>query len=120
MPTYEYECRDCGRRFDRVQSFNDEPIRVCPHCGGSTRRVIHASGVIFKGSGWYITDSRKTDSATTGSASASKTAEKYPTGHERRQSARRRRQQSAGDRHLGGQTRRGEQTRRRRGSLKPL
>ncbi|HUS13768.1 MAG TPA: FmdB family zinc ribbon protein [Chloroflexia bacterium] len=59
MPTYEYECRSCAQRFDRVQSFNDEPVRVCPHCGGETRRVIQAVGVVFKGSGWYINDSRK-------------------------------------------------------------
>ncbi len=75
MPTYEYECRDCGRRFDRVQSFNDEPIRICPHCGGTTRRVIHASGVIFKGSGWYINDSRKPDTKSGATANASKSAE---------------------------------------------
>ena len=59
MPIYEYECRDCHQRFDKLQSFNDEPIRVCPHCGGETRRVFQPVGVIFKGSGWYSTDSRK-------------------------------------------------------------
>ncbi|MDQ2806446.1 MAG: zinc ribbon domain-containing protein [Chloroflexota bacterium] len=75
MPTYEYECSDCKQRFDRVQSFNDEPIRVCPHCGGPTRRVIHASGVIFKGSGWYINDSRKPAATGSSTATASKTAE---------------------------------------------
>ncbi len=74
MPTYEYECSDCKQRFDRVQSFNDEPIRVCPHCGGPTRRVIHASGVIFKGSGWYINDSRKPDSSSS-TATVSKAAD---------------------------------------------
>ncbi len=59
MPTYEYECRACGERFERIQSFRDEPIRVCPACGGETRRVFQPVGVIFKGSGWYINDSRK-------------------------------------------------------------
>ena len=59
MPIYEYECRACGKRFDRLQSFKDEPVRVCPTCGGETRRVIQPVGVIFKGSGWYVTDSRK-------------------------------------------------------------
>ena len=58
MPIYEYECRNCGRRFERLQSFHDEPVRVCPHCGGETRRVLQPVGVIFKGSGWYSTDSR--------------------------------------------------------------
>ena len=59
MPIYEYECRECGTRFERMQSFQDEPVRVCPTCGGETRRVLHPVGVIFKGSGWYVTDSRK-------------------------------------------------------------
>jgi putative FmdB family regulatory protein len=73
MPIYEYECRGCGIRFDRRQSFQDEPIRVCPECGGETRRVFQPAGVIFKGSGWYITDSRKSQSASTGgSGSADK------------------------------------------------
>ena len=71
MPIYEYECRDCGQRFERMQSFHDEPIRVCPHCGGETRRVFHPVGVIFKGSGWYITDSRKSTSESTGSTGTS-------------------------------------------------
>ena len=69
MPIYEYECRSCGKRFDRMQSFHDEPIRVCPECGGETRRVFQPVGVIFKGSGWYITDSRKSTSESTGPAS---------------------------------------------------
>ena len=64
MPIYVYECRSCRRRFEKLQSYNDEPIRVCPHCGGETQRVFQPVGVIFKGSGWYITDNRKSDSAT--------------------------------------------------------
>jgi putative FmdB family regulatory protein len=59
MPIYEYECRQCGQRFDKMQSFQDAPIRVCPNCGGETRRVVQPVGVIFKGSGWYVNDSRK-------------------------------------------------------------
>lgn len=62
MPIYEYECNACRQRFEKLQSFSDEPIRVCPHCGGETRRVLQPVGVIFKGSGWYITDSRKNTS----------------------------------------------------------
>ena len=64
MPIYEYECRTCRQRFDKLQSINDEPIRVCPNCGGETRRVLQPVGVIFKGSGWYITDSRKNTNTT--------------------------------------------------------
>ncbi|MEZ4522848.1 MAG: FmdB family zinc ribbon protein [Thermomicrobiales bacterium] len=63
MPIYDYACDQCGHRFEARQSFSDDPLTVCPECNGTIRRVIHPSGIIFKGSGWYITDSRKTDSA---------------------------------------------------------
>jgi len=59
MPTYEYECKRCGVRFERFQSMSEEPIKVCPECGGEVRRLISAGGgVIFKGSGFYATDYR--------------------------------------------------------------
>ena len=59
MPTYEYECRACGYTFERVQSMSDEPIRECPECGQQVRRLIFGgSGVIFKGSGFYVNDSK--------------------------------------------------------------
>ena len=58
MPTYAYRCDACGHQFDTVQRFSDDPLRDCPACAGSVRRVIHPVGVVFKGSGWYITDSR--------------------------------------------------------------
>lgn len=64
MPMYEYECENCGTRFDRIQSINDEPVRQCPECAGAVHKVFHAAGIIFKGSGWYITDSRKATSGT--------------------------------------------------------
>jgi putative FmdB family regulatory protein len=67
MPLYEYECENCGTRFERLQSIQDEPVRLCPECSGKVHKVMHAAGLIFKGSGWYITDSRKsTSSAVTG------------------------------------------------------
>lgn len=62
MPIYEYECENCGTRFERFQSIRDEPIRQCPDCSGKVHKVLHAAGIIFKGSGWYITDSRKSTS----------------------------------------------------------
>ncbi|HMO55866.1 MAG TPA: zinc ribbon domain-containing protein [Roseiflexaceae bacterium] len=67
MPTYVYKCDSCGSQFEQFQSFKDEPLRVCP-CGkeGAVRRVFQPVGIVFKGSGWYITDSRKSDSATVG------------------------------------------------------
>ena len=69
MPVYAYECRDCGVRFDRRQSFQDEPITVCPECEGSVHRLIQPAGIIFKGSGFYVTDNRASRSATTSSSS---------------------------------------------------
>ena len=59
MPIYEYVCDDCGYDFERMQSFSSEPIKSCPRCAGALRRVISPVGVIFRGSGWYITDSKR-------------------------------------------------------------
>ncbi|HYI15359.1 MAG TPA: FmdB family zinc ribbon protein [Thermomicrobiales bacterium] len=72
MPTYEYACSTCGHRFDVRQSFSEDPINDCPQCGASVRRVLYPAGVIFKGSGWYATDSRK-GSASHSSSSSSTT-----------------------------------------------
>ncbi len=59
MPVYEYECRNCGIRFERVQRMRDEPLRLCPECSEEALfRVIQPVGVIFKGSGFYVTDNR--------------------------------------------------------------
>ncbi|KAB8141506.1 zinc ribbon domain-containing protein [Chloroflexia bacterium SDU3-3] len=74
MPTYVYKCDSCGAQFEQFQSFKDEPIRTCPSCAGAVRRVFQPVGIVFKGSGWYITDSRKSSSATVGTSDdASKT-----------------------------------------------
>ena len=59
MPTYEYECDSCGFRFEKRQSFNAEPVAECPECQGSSQRLFHPAPIIFKGSGFYVTDSRK-------------------------------------------------------------
>lgn len=63
MPTYVYACDTCGAQFEQFQSFKDEPVRVCPRCAAGVRRVFQPVGIVFKGSGWYITDSRKSSSA---------------------------------------------------------
>ena len=67
MPLYEYECRKCGHRFEKIQKFSDPEIKKCPECAGRTERLLSAPAVQFKGSGWYVTDyARKssTESAT--------------------------------------------------------
>ncbi|MBN2030227.1 zinc ribbon domain-containing protein [bacterium] len=61
MPTYEYECTSCGHHFTRSQKMTDKPVQVCPECSGQVRRLITGgAGVIFKGSGFYATDYKKT------------------------------------------------------------
>ncbi len=58
MPIYEYECEHCGVRFERLQRMSDAPLTDCPECGGHIHRVMQPVGVIFKGSGFYVTDNR--------------------------------------------------------------
>ena len=58
MPLYEYKCQECGLRFERRQHFSEEPVSICPDCGGAVVRLIHPAGIIFKGSGFYVTDNR--------------------------------------------------------------
>lgn len=72
MPIYEYACNECGHRFDIRQSWSDDSLTDCPECTGHIRRVMHPAGVIFKGSGWYITDSRKPESNGQSSTKADK------------------------------------------------
>jgi putative FmdB family regulatory protein len=99
MPLYEYECEaDNGRRVDFIHKFSDEPLTVCPSCGGKVRRLISSPAIQFKGSGWYITDyakksgtdagkdakgtsssSSSTESSTTASTPASTPAPAAPT-----------------------------------------
>jgi putative FmdB family regulatory protein len=81
MPLYEYECEACGLRFERIQHFSDTPLQTCPDCEGSVHRVIHPVGIIFKGSGFYVTDSRgKSSTLNTNSKTnkESKEAESQP------------------------------------------
>ena len=77
MPTYQYACTECGHDFEQVQSFSDDALTSCPECTGRLRKVFNAVGVVFKGSGFYRTDSRangsSSESAGSGSSSASDT-----------------------------------------------
>ena len=63
MPTYQYTCTECGEPLETVQKFSDEPLTVCPACGGRLRKVFSPVGIVFKGSGFYRTDSRKSATA---------------------------------------------------------
>lgn len=67
MPTYAYACTDCGHQFEARQSFTDDALTECPACGGRLRKQFGNVGVVFKGSGFYRTDSRSSSSSTVGS-----------------------------------------------------
>ncbi|MBB5749489.1 FmdB family zinc ribbon protein [Micrococcus sp. TA1] len=70
MPTYAYACKDCGHAFDIVQSFSDDSLTVCPECEGTLRKKFNSVGVVFKGSGFYRTDSRSDGSGSKGSGAS--------------------------------------------------
>ncbi len=78
MPTYQYACTECGHAFDQFQSFSDDSLTECPECSGRLRKLFNAVGVVFKGSGFYRTDSRST-SDTSESKSESKSETKTET-----------------------------------------
>ena len=63
MPIYVYRCPNCGHQFDKMQPFSAANVYPCPSCNAEARRQIQPAGIVFKGSGWYITDSRKEDAA---------------------------------------------------------
>jgi putative FmdB family regulatory protein len=72
VPTYQYACVDCGEPLEVRQSFSDEPLTICPACEGRLRKVFNAVGVVFKGSGFYKTDSRRAAEASSNGESATK------------------------------------------------
>ena len=79
LPTYQYACTECGHAFEQFQSFTDDALTVCPECEGRLRKVFNAVGVVFKGSGFYRTDSRtdgKSSTTTSASTSDSSSGEK--------------------------------------------
>jgi putative FmdB family regulatory protein len=78
MPLYEYQCKKCHHRFERIQKFSDPLVKKCPECGGPVEQIISAPAVQFKGSGWYVTDyARKSSSpASSGDDSGATQTEK--------------------------------------------
>ena len=73
MPLYEYQCKKCGHRFERIQRFSDPLVKKCPECGGKVEQLLSAPAVQFKGSGWYVTDYAKKPAA--GSAAKSEASD---------------------------------------------
>ncbi|KAA1428481.1 FmdB family zinc ribbon protein [Nocardioides antri] len=71
MPTYQYACNDCGHDFEQFQSFSEDALTVCPECSGKLRKLYNAVGVVFKGSGFYRTDSRGKSASTEPAATPS-------------------------------------------------
>ena len=71
MPLYEYQCKKCKHRFEKIQKFSDRPIKKCPECGGPVEQLLSAPAVQFKGSGWYVTDYARKGSGTSGTSSSS-------------------------------------------------
>ncbi len=82
MPLYEYECKKCHHRFEKIQKFSDRMVKKCPDCGGPVEQMISAPAVQFKGSGWYVTDYAKkspSQSSSDGSGKDSKKEDKSKT-----------------------------------------
>src|SRR5215467_4039039 len=84
MPLYEYQCKKCHHRFERIQKFSDPHVKKCPECGGAVEQVISAPAVQFKGSGWYVTDYAK--KSATGSASSNGDSKKESKGESKSES----------------------------------
>ena len=80
MPTYSYACTECGNRFDAVQAFSDDALTSCPKCSGKLRKLFGSVGVVFKGSGFYRTDSREAGKSSNGSSNGSSSASSTSSG----------------------------------------
>ena len=74
MPTYQYACTECGHSFEQFQSFSEDALTVCPECDGRLRKLFNAVGVVFKGSGFYRTDSRAGSSSSTPASTPASTS----------------------------------------------
>jgi putative FmdB family regulatory protein len=76
VPTYSYACTECDNRFDAVQAFTDDALTTCPQCSGRLRKLFNSVGVVFKGSGFYRTDSRESGGSKSGGSSSTSASEK--------------------------------------------
>ena len=87
MPIYDYQCKKCGHRFEKIQGFSDPEVKECPQCSGEVERLLSAPAVQFKGSGWYVTDYAKKGggSSSAGSSNDSGSSSEKPT--EKKESA---------------------------------
>src|SRR6266852_4993805 len=79
MPTYEYECRECRGRVEAFQKMTDEPLTTCADCGGSLRRVMFPVGIVFKGTGFYVTDYKNKESGANGKSRDSSSSNTKPS-----------------------------------------
>jgi putative FmdB family regulatory protein len=79
MPTYDYQCKNCGHHFEEFQSVTEDPLTICPQCSGSLQRLITGgSGLIFKGSGFYITDYKNGKNRSKSSSSSGSSSKETP------------------------------------------
>ncbi|MEU5630950.1 FmdB family zinc ribbon protein [Streptomyces rishiriensis] len=79
MPTYQYQCTECGEGLEAVQKFTDDALTECPNCGGRLKKVFSAVGIVFKGSGFYRNDSRGSSSSTSSASSKPSTTDAKPS-----------------------------------------
>jgi putative FmdB family regulatory protein len=82
VPLYEYQCKKCRHKFEKIQKFSDRPIKKCPECGGPLEKIQHAPNVQFKGTGWYVTDyaGKKDAAASDGGSEKKETSTKSEDG----------------------------------------
>ena len=83
MPLYEYECDDCGHRFERIQKFSDDLASSCPKCSGPVRKLVSSPAIQFKGTGWYITDYARKPSGGQAASQPSETSSKNESSSEK-------------------------------------
>jgi len=76
MPIYEYECQKCSRRTEAIQRVGEKPLKICPHCGGTLKKLASAPAIQFKGSGWYVTDYARAKTEESSTAAKTESSDK--------------------------------------------